>query len=320
MKLLISTDLEGCAGIFHRELQISSPTPEQWAQALRICTGEFVAAVEGAKAAGANEIWVHAAHDVNVEMLPPGIQVFRGVSLWDETVFKDGNYDAAVVVGQHGGAHHLDCALAHTCLPSWQIEASTGFKQGWLSQTAPQIGDLEPGEFSTVRNVWLNGRLCGETSLIMTMAAGFGMPTLCVCGDSHACSEARELVPEVETVPVKWGVSFRAARMLSPAEARRVIREGVEHALGRLTEIPLLSDGPQEIKIEYVHEERADRAARWPGVRREDTHIVSAAAPSARELVELRFLFARPASASDGPTAKEDYEPPEWMTEAGSSG
>lgn len=313
MRILLSTDLEGCAGIFHRELQISNPTPQEWAKTLRVCTGEFVAAAEGARAGGAKEIWIHAAHDVDVELLPPGVQVIRGVRLWDEVIYQDGAFDALIVVGQHGGGHLVDCALAHTCLPSWQIEASIGSQQGWLRQIAPQIGQLRAGEFSTVRKVWLNGRLCGETSLIMTFAAGFGVPTVCACGDSHACAEAQELVAEVEVVPVKWGVHFRAARMLSPAGAREAIRSGVERALKRLPEIPLMPDGPQEIKIQYVHPERADRSARWPGVRREDAHTLSATAPSGREMAALRFLFARPADALDGPTDLEDYTPPEWL-------
>jgi D-aminopeptidase len=147
----------------------------------------------------------------------------------------------------------------------------------------------------------------------MTTAASFGIPTACVCGDSHACAEAQELVSEVEVVPVKWGVNFRAARMLSPAGAREAIRAGLERALKRLPEIPSMHDGPQEIKIRYVHPERADRSAHWPGVRREDAHTLSATAPSGRDMAGLRFLFARPADALDGPTVLEDYEPPEWL-------
>lgn len=128
-----------------------NPTPQEWAKTLRVCTGEFVAAAEGAWAGGATEIWIHAAHDVDVELLPPGVQVIRGVRLWDEVIYQEGDFDALVVVGQHGGAHLVDCALAHTCLPFWQIEASTGFQQGWIGQIAPQIGQLRVGEFSTVR-------------------------------------------------------------------------------------------------------------------------------------------------------------------------
>lgn len=317
MKVLMSTDLEGCAGIFHRELQISSPTLQEWAKTLRVCTNEFIAAAAGARTGGATDIWIHAAHDIDVEMLPPDVQVIRGVHLWDDAIYREGHFDALVIVGQHGGAHLVDCALAHTVLPSWQIEASTGFQQGWISQIAPQIGAVQPGEFSTVRKVWLNGRLCGETSLIMTLAAGFGVPTVCACGDSHACAEAQGLVPEVEVVPVKWGFHFRAARMLSPAGACEAIRSGVERALKRWPEIPALPvDKPQEMKVQYVHSERAERSARWPGVHQEDAYTVSAIAPSGRDLPGLRFLFARPKSAMDGPTERETYEPPDWLKQA----
>lgn len=314
MKVLISTDLEGCAGIFHRELQISNPTPQEWAKTLRVCTGEFIAATDGAWAGGATDIWIHAGHDIDVELLPAGIQVIRGVALFDNVIYEEGNFDALVVVGQHGGAHLVDCALAHTMLPSWQIEASTGFRQGWISQIAPQVGEIKAGEFSTVREVRLNGCACGETSLLMIQAASFGVPTICVCGDSHACAEAQELVPEVEVVPVKWGFHFRAARMLSPAGAREAIRCGVERALKRLPEIPVMpTDGPQEIAVQYVHRARADRSAHCPGVRREDTCTVSATAPNARDIPALRFLFARPADALDGPTALEVNDSPDWL-------
>lgn len=312
MKVFMSTDLEGCAGIFHRELQITSPTPQEFARTLRVCTREFVAAIEGAWAGGAKDILIHVAHDIDIEMLPAGVQVLRGAS-WQWVNQLEKGFDAILIVGMHGGAHLLDCALAHSFLPSWQIEQSSGFKEGWMRQIAPQVGEVPPGEFSTVEKLWLNGRLCGEGSVIMAQAASLGVPTACVCGCIHACQEAKELVPQVETVPVKWGIHFRAARMLSPAAAEGAIRAGVERALKRLQQIPVMPDGPQEIKIRYVHPERADRAARWPGTRREDACTVAATAPSGRDIPGLRFLFARPASAYAGPTSEEQYDPPEWL-------
>lgn len=314
MKIFISTDLEGCAGIFHRELQITNPTTEEFAKTLRVCTGQFVAAVEGAWAGGAKEIVIHVLHDIDIEMLPAGVEAIRGEfwNVWKE-YFASKGFDAMIVVGQHGGAHLLDCALAHTFLPSWQIEKSPGFKEGWLRQIAGRVEEPRLGEFSTVEKVWLNGRLCGESSVLIALAAGFGVPTACICGCIHACDEAKELVPEIETVPVKWGIHFRAARFLSPLGAQEAIRAGVERALKRLPEIPVMPDGPQEIRVRYVHPERAERAGLWPGVRREDNRTVSATAPSGRDLPGLRFLFARPANAYAGPTEEEQYEVQEWM-------
>ncbi len=313
MNILLSTDLEGCAGVFHRELQISRAAPHEYARTLRMCTREVIAAVEGAREAGAEEILIHALHDIDMEMLPAGVQVARGAAPWDTSDLERMHFDALVIVGQHGGAHLLDCALAHTFLPSWQIETSAASQEGWLKQVAPQL-DGAGGEFSTVERVWLNGRLVGETSVLMALAASFGVPTACVCGCVHACEEAQELVPEVGAVPVKWGINFRAARMLAPAGAQESIRNGVRDALKRLAGISVLADtaGPQEIIVRYVHPERAERAAHWPGTRRLDEHTVAATAPSGRDIPRLRFLFARPGSAHDRPTALEAYEAPSF--------
>lgn len=319
MKILISTDLEGCAGIFHRELQISSPASHEFARTLRICTGEVVAAINGARAAGATDIVIHAVHDIDPEMLPSGIQFIRGTRPWDNDYFQSTQFDALILVGQHGGAHLTDCALAHTFLPSWQIEASAGSQEGWIKQVAPQLNGSTAGEFSTVEKIWLNDRLVGESSVIMTMAAAHGVPTVGVAGCIHACKEARALVPQVETIPVKWCIAFRAAQMLSPAGAKEVVREGIESALQRRSEVPLLATAnePQEIKVRYVHPGRANRTAQWPGTRRLDEKTVAATAPNGKEIPGLRFMFARPSSAEDELTSIEDYQPPSWL-EAGS--
>ena len=317
MKIFISTDLEGCAGIFHRELQVTNATPQEYAKTLRLATHEFIAAIEGAWAGGAKEIVIDVLHDIDMEMLPAGVQVLRDYNwTFKWAGFLDEGFDALVILGQHGGAHLIDCALAHTFLPSWQIESSAGIEESTILQIAPQLQETPLGEFSTVEKVWLNGRLCGETSILMAQAAAFGVPTACVCGCIHACQEAKALVSQVETVPVKWGIHFRGARSLSPAAAREAIRAGVERALRRLPEISVVSDGPQEIRVRYVHPERADRSARWPGTLQEDDHTVAATAPSGWEISGLRFLFARPLSALSGPMREEQYDPPEWLKSA----
>ena len=311
MKIVISTDLEGSAGIFHREMQISRPTPQEFARTLRIATREVVAAVQGAMSAGADEVLIDALHDIDMELLPRGVQVIRGIGFWDVRYYEQERFDALLIVGQHGGAHLTDCALAHTFLPSWQIEAAEALDEGWLRQTAPQLVGAPAGEFSTVEKVWLNDRLVGESSFIAMLAAAYGVPIACICADSHACDEVREMVPEVGAVPVKWGINFRAARMLSPAAAQLAIRQGVAASLKRLGEIPVCAAaaGPQEVRVRYVHPERAERAARWPGAVRLDAKTVAATAPDGRRLTGLGFLFARPSSAADGPTGPERNPP-----------
>ena len=118
MKIFVSTDLEGCAGIFRRELQITNPTAEEFARTLRVCTGQFIAAVEGAWAAGAKDIVIHVLHDIDIEMLPAGIELIRG-DFWNvgREYLASEPFDAMIVVGQHGGAHLLECALLTPSCP-----------------------------------------------------------------------------------------------------------------------------------------------------------------------------------------------------------
>ena len=309
MRILFITDLEGCAGIYHREIQISQPAPLEYARTLRICTLEVIAAVEGARAAGATEILIDALHDIDLELLPAGLDVVRGKAWWDDRFLQQEPWDAQIFVGMHGGAHLTDCALAHTFLPSWQIEGTTGGAEGWARQIAPQLSTAAgTGEFSTVEKVWLNGTLVGELSVLMAMAAGYGVPTACVAGDSHTCQEAANWVPAMEQVPVKWGIGFRVLRgMLSPAGAQEAIRAGVERSLRRLSTIPAwaAAGGPQEVIVRYVHQARAARASRFPGARLLDSHTVAATLPDGKALSSTRFLFARPRTAEDPPTAEE---------------
>jgi D-amino peptidase len=316
MRVLIITDLEGCAGVFHRELQVTSATPLEYARTLRICTREVLAAIDSAWAAGATEIVIDALHDIDMEMLPAGVEIVRGKSYCD-TMCMERGADAMVLVGLHGGAHIPECALGHTFLPSWQLERSSASPQDWAKQVAPQLGSAPTGEFSTVRNVWLNGRLVGETGLLMAMAAGFGIPTACVCGCVHACEEAQERVPQIHVVPVKWGIHFRGARMLSPAGAQEAIRRGVERALRQLNGIPAwtAASGRQELRVEYVHRERAARAASFPGAVALDEHTVGATVADGRALPGARFLFARVRGPEEGPIAFEAYDSGEWLIE-----
>ncbi len=60
MRVFISVDMEGVAGIVHSD-QTLPHTPE-YAQSCRLMTGEANAAVEGALAAGATEVVVSDAH------------------------------------------------------------------------------------------------------------------------------------------------------------------------------------------------------------------------------------------------------------------
>ncbi len=306
MRILFITDLEGCAGIYHREIQISQPAPLEYARTLRICTLEVIAAVEGTRAAGATEILIDALHDIDLELLPAGLDVVRGKAWWDDRFLQQEPWDAQIFVGMHGGAHLTDCALAHTFLPSWQIEGTTGGAEGWARQIAPQLSTAAgTGEFSTVEKVWLNGTLVGEHQRPEVHGRQFQYHRLRGGRQPHLPGGRK--LGACDGTGATASNRFRAARMLSPAGAQEAIRAGVERSLRRLSTIPAwaAAGGPQEVIVRYVHQARAAQGVTVPRARLLDSHTVTATLPDGKALSSTRFLFARPRTAEDPPTAEE---------------
>ena len=86
-----------------------------------------------------------------------------------------------------------------------------------------------------VQNLWLNGRLAGETGLNAGVCGVFNVPVLLVTGDQAVCAEALDWIPGIETVQVKQAVGRHAAQCLSLEELHRRIRAGAAQALHRLS-------------------------------------------------------------------------------------
>lgn len=108
------------------------------------------------------------------------------------------------------------------------------------------------GSFN-VRELTLNGTPIGEIAQFAYAAAELGVRPIFLSGDRAGCGEAAALIPGIETVAVKEGISafrgldltaeeaeqaFTGARHLSPQTARERIREGAERALRRAKEDP----------------------------------------------------------------------------------
>lgn len=118
MKVYISVDIEGVAGITHwDEAQKNHPDYAEFREQM---TREAVAAIEGAEAAGATEIWVKDAHDSGrnliTSMLPANIRLIRSWAGHPLCMVQelDPSFDAVMMVGYHAAAGSEANALAHT--------------------------------------------------------------------------------------------------------------------------------------------------------------------------------------------------------------
>lgn len=223
MKIYILTDQEGVAGVVN-SVDYASPGSRYYEVGRRLLTLETNAAIEGAFAGGATEIFVldgHGHGSIDIELLDPRVEVLAGRPITFPFEY-DGTFDALMFVGQH---------------------AKSNTDGGHLSHTGSMDQD----------DVLLNGVSLGELGWYVQLAGYYGKPTIFVSGDQAVCDEARALVPEVETVAVKRGIRNGPATGLTgdenrlhnaaaihrpPERARELIRNGARRAMERIGEIP----------------------------------------------------------------------------------
>ncbi|HEU4648622.1 MAG TPA: M55 family metallopeptidase [Gemmatimonadales bacterium] len=241
MRVYISVDMEGIAGIVHED-QTNPVDPRcagEYARGRRLMTAEANAAIEGALDAGATAVLVNDSHwqmrNLLAEELHEAAELLSGgpkrLSMMEGI---ETGFDAAVLIGYHARAGTARAILDHTYT-------------------------------DRVRDVRVNGRHLGELGLNAALAGSFGVPVAFVSGDRAATAEARELLgPDVGTVAVKDAMSRHAARSMAPALARRMIREGVAHAL-RQPHSPFTVTTPATIEVDFTFSYQADYAELVPG-------------------------------------------------------
>ena len=217
------TDMEGVAGVLNHDDWVM-PAGRWYEKGQRFLTLEVNAAVEGLFAAGARAVVVadaHGAGGIDPEALDPRASVQRGFP--DPWPFGlDASFQAVAWIGQHAKAGTSMAQIPHT-------------------------------EWFNVLDARLNGISVGEFGMLAFCAAYLGVPVLFGSGDQAFCEEALGLVPGIETVAVKRGLTpgsgsemdtdaYRkrnlAAVHLQPQRARALIREGAERALRRLGREP----------------------------------------------------------------------------------
>ena len=238
MKIFLSADIEGTAGIAHWDEADREKADYQ--EFRELMTGEVLAACEGARAAGASEVLIKDAHEsgrnIIVDRLPAYAKIMRGWSGHpDSMMFGIGSdFAAAIYTGYHAKAGSEANPLAHTTT-------------------------------TRVSRVLLNGKVASEFTFNALCAARYKVPSAFLAGDAEICADARAFVPNIETVATLEGFG-RASLSISPAQAREAIFNGVKTALEGVSSrtVPTV-DGPYEITVEFVNPTDAYRASWYPG-------------------------------------------------------
>ncbi|MBJ01322.1 MAG: amino acid amidase [Planctomycetes bacterium] len=248
MKVYISADIEGIAGIAHWD-EASADKPDYGPFRERM-TDHVLAACEGAMAGGATEIVVKDAHDsgrnILAERLPKCAQLIRG---WSEHPLLmvqelDSSFAAVAFVGYHSQAGSGGNPLAHT-----------------LSS-------------SSVFRMRLNGRPLAEFHLYAYAAGQLGVPTALVNGDRALCGEVKTLSPATRTVESMVGVGDSTIAR-HPDIVRDELREGMQKALtGDLESALIVPAGPHALEVEFEKAPAAYRSSHYPGAQLVEPHTV----------------------------------------------
>lgn len=225
-KVFVITDMEGVDGIFSTELQCIPFQSPRFEESKKLLTGEVNAAVDGLMAGGATDVVVWDGHDSSRTLsaldIHPKARLLMGQPI-SPTLELDSSYSAVVFIGQHAMAGAEKAVLSH----SFSSES--------------------------IQNIWVNNKPVGEIGARVMLAGFFGIPVIMLSGDTAACQEIHQLVPQAECAEVKTAASRTAGTTLSHLAACALIREKTRRAMERLPQFkPYTVSGPVEVKVEFT--------------------------------------------------------------------
>ena len=248
MRMLITTDMEGCAGILNFPDWVY-PDGKYYETGKMLLTQEVNAAICGFMENGFDEIIVLDAHGhggIDITQLDKRALYQRGFP-GPYPLGLRSDYDAMAWVGQHAKASTPFAHLAHT---------SSKF----------------------VVDQRINNISIGEFGMGVFMGASLGLKPIFGSGDLAFCQEASALCPNIHTVSVKEGLhpgtgeectpdEYRdrniAAIHVTPAVARQKIYEGACVAAKDFLE------NPDKFTVEPLHGPitvEIDYRTNYPGV------------------------------------------------------
>ncbi len=257
MKILIMTDMEGCAGILTHDDWVMR-TGMYYAKGIRLLTEEVNAAIDGFYAAGATDILVvdgHGAGGIDPEMLDERVELLRAGCEAAHPWGLDSSFAALAFVGQHAKSGTPYSHITHT---------------QWFNYLDLAINGISIGEY-------------GQMALC---AMELGIPTIFAAGELALAAEAEALTPGVVTVVTKRGLhpdglddldgnAYRNAKLgaihRSPHLVRRLIRDGARQAVETLQRDPSAFGYPA-ITPPFVRTARFRQYGDTPPYAAYDTH------------------------------------------------
>ncbi|GHO43648.1 M55 family metallopeptidase [Ktedonospora formicarum] len=258
MRVVIFCDMEGISGI-QTWPQVTSGT-HIYEECRKLYTEEMNAAVRGARAAGAREVYVVDCHGAGGEhnfksfvpdLLESGAQYVLGHPWARFTDAYEMGCDAVLFVGAHAMAGVPDGILCHT--------VST---ESW-------------------HNASINGTFVGESGILAAIAGCWDVPVVFAAGDAATCREVQALLGnEIVTAQVKKGLGRFSAINMAPKDACSLIEMRVAQALSQKKNWPkpLKFEGPVTFKVELATPDGVSDFINRPNVTIEGPRTVTSTA------------------------------------------
>jgi D-amino peptidase len=246
LKVYISVDMEGIAGIVTAD-QLS-PTGFEYARAREFMTGEALAAIAGARDAGATQIVVSDSHgngeNLLIDKFPPDVTIIRS---WPRPLMMmqgiDSSFAAAVFIGYHASTTNTAGVRAHT------------ISSAHLAEVA------------------LDGVPMPESGINAAIAGYFGVPVVAISGDNVAVGEAQSLIGAMEGAVVKQAISFHAAATMTPEAAQLLVRQMVKAGVQRRASLkPYVVRAPVRLDVLFKNYTPAEMLTYLPNVQRTSSH------------------------------------------------
>lgn len=242
MKLYISSDIEGSAGIV--DWQHGRGPGAEYEMGRRLLMDEVNAAIDGAAEAGATEFLVNDSHSTMQNLRPADLHHEASyLSGRHKPLYMmeglDASFDAIFMVAYHGGIGAENAILSHTYNPRciWEVT--------------------------------LNGLPVGESAINALVALHYGVPVILITGDEATAEEAGQFMPDLEAVVVKRSVTRFAAESLHPRRACAAIRAAAARAVERAGQAPLPSINlPATLEVTFLTADMAEISSWLQGVER----------------------------------------------------
>lgn len=264
LKVYISADMEGITGV--ASVDQLGPANFEYQQARQWMTGEVLAAIQGAREAGATEFVISDSHgngeSLLIDRFPNDIPITivrsfpRPLGMMEGI---DSTFGAVIFIGYHASTSSTTGVRAHT------------MSSALLTKIA------------------INGTSMSEAGVNAAIAAEYGVPVVMITGDDQIVAESKQRLGPIEGVAVKRAIGFHSAATMTPEAGQALIRQHAKIAVGRRAEMrPYKMTRPLTLEVSFKNYRPVELLGYLANVQRIDSHTVRYAP---RDMLDLsKFL------------------------------